>query len=183
MPRENSKLVLHATFASALWELEKRIAAAGLPLAVFETGRSPQRQSELYAQGRISGVGTPGRFVTRAKPWQSFHQFGLAADYVFFVDGKWTWNEPRPGAWDEYTKMAADVGLRTLSFERPHVELPMNMSLLQIGQYPPGGGEAWENWLDAQIEGWGHNAQTIDGITYPGAPPTPTGNLRPPLTA
>jgi hypothetical protein len=183
MPRENSKLVLHATFASALWELEKAIAGAGLPLQVFETGRSPQRQSELYAQGRVSGIGTGGKYVTRAKPWQSFHQFGMAADYVFNVDGKWTWDEPYKGAWVKYTQLAAAAGLRTLSFERPHVELPVNLSILSAGQYPPGGGAAWEDWLDAQVEGWGHDARMIDGITCPGAPAAPTTGARPPLEA
>src|SRR5215218_7087274 len=63
---------------------------AGLPLRIFEAWRSPERQRFLYAKGRT----TPGPIVTYAKAWQSYHQYGLAADFVGFVDGNWTWDLP-----------------------------------------------------------------------------------------
>lgn len=183
MPRDTDRSHLHPVFRVKLADLDAALASAGLPLQLFEAGRAPQRQQELYAQGRISGCGTFGKHVTNAKPWQSFHQFGLAADYVFFVDGKWTWNEPTPGAWARYTEIAAQVGLRSLSFERPHVELPVPLTSLQAGRYPDGGDQAWIDWLDAMVESWGSAARTVDGIVYPGAPPMPTADLRPPLVA
>lgn len=181
MARDTDRTHLHPTFRAALERLDAVIAQAGLPLQLFEGPRSPQRQQELFAQGRVSGVGTFGHHVTNAKPWQSFHQYGLAADYVFFVNDAWTWSEPTPGAWNAYTQLAASVGLRTLSFEKPHCELPLSLAALQSGTYPANGDQTWEDWLDSMIEGWGHVAQTIDGIICPGAPPMPTADARPPL--
>jgi len=181
MPRDTDRSHLHPVFRDKLAGLETALAAAGLPLLLFEGGRAPQRQQELFAQGRVPGCGTFGHHVTNAKPWQSFHQYGLAADYVFFVNGAWTWDEPTPGAWARYTAIASQVGLRSLSFERPHVEMPVSLSVLQAGHYPDGGDKTWTDWLDSMIEGWPHSAQTVDGITYPGAPPMPTAVLRPPL--
>lgn len=183
MPRDVDRSHLHPVFRAKLTDLDAALAAAGLPLQVFEAGRSPQRQQELFAQGRVSGCGTFGKHVTNAKPFQSFHQFGLAADYVFQVNGQWTWDEPTPGAWERYTAICAQVGLRTLSFERPHVEFPVSLQLLQIGKYPPGGDQTWIDWLDAQVESWGNASRTVDGIVYPGAPPMPSVDLRPPLVA
>jgi peptidoglycan L-alanyl-D-glutamate endopeptidase CwlK len=183
MPRTADPAFLHPSMRAACEHLENALKAKGIPLARYEGGRSPLRQLGLYSQGRVSGIGTSGKFVTRAKPWQSFHQFGLAADYVFQINGQWTWVEPEAGMWDEYTKTCEALSLRTLSFERPHVELPWNMALLGAGKYPPGGDESWKAWLDAQIESWGHDARDVNGITMPGAPPSPTQGERPPLAA
>jgi hypothetical protein len=40
--------------------------------------RTMEEQAKLYAKGRTSG----GRIVTKAKPGQSFHNYGLAFDWV-----------------------------------------------------------------------------------------------------
>ena len=41
---------------------------------IFETYRSPDRQTSMIAQG-----------VSKAGPWQSAHQFGLAVDFVPYM--------------------------------------------------------------------------------------------------
>lgn len=179
MARDTDRTHLHPTFLAALTTLEASLAADGIPLALFEGARSPFRQAELYAQGR--GTGPTGRTVTRAKAWQSFHQFGIAADFVFNVNGAWTWDEPRPGLWSRYTDLARAAGLRTLDFERPHVELPVALQPLQVGHYPPGGSDSWQAWIETQIEQWGQQARDVGGITHPAAPPL--GFDRPPLAA
>lgn len=61
---------------------------AGYPLRLFEGWRSPLRQQQLYALGRSE----PGAVVTRAKAWQSWHQFGLALDVAYFINKKWSWD-------------------------------------------------------------------------------------------
>jgi hypothetical protein len=179
MPRDTDRIHLHPAFRSLAAELDSRIAAAGLQMALFEGGRSPQRQGKLFGQGRVDGQGTPGHHVTNARPWASFHQYALAGDWVFNPNGVWTWNEPEPGQWEKYTDLAAAIGLRTLSFERPHAELPVSPSELQAGVYPAGGDDTWEAWIDAQIESWSA-PQMVLGVSV-AAPPAP--NQRPPLVA
>lgn len=44
--------------------------------------RSPATQDQLYSQGRTA----PGKVVTWAKGWQSYHQYGLAMDLVLLID-------------------------------------------------------------------------------------------------
>ena len=169
MPVDTDRMHLHPVLRSALAELDMRLRDLGIPLRLYEGARTPDRQAALYLKGR--GVGPAGQTVTKAKPWQSFHQFGLAADYVFFVDGKWTWKEPDEGMWDRYTLLAEAAQLRTLSFERPHAEWPSPLALLQVGHYPEGGDDSWRSWLETQVESWGHDYREVGGITMPGAPP------------
>lgn len=63
----------------------------GLMVHVFEGYRTLERQQELFDQGRNS----PGRKVTNARPYQSFHNYGLAFDLVFDGDDRdgiqWSW--------------------------------------------------------------------------------------------
>jgi peptidoglycan LD-endopeptidase CwlK len=180
MPRDADPAHLHPLLRNFLAELDPALAKAGVPLALYEGARSPFRQVELFAKGR--GVGTPGKTVTRARAWGSFHQYGCAVDYVFRINGAWTWDEPKPGMWGEYTQIASSIGLRSLSFERPHVELPLVLGDLQRGLFPPGGDDTWERWLEQEIERWGSEARTVGSQVHPGAPPLPSLNERPPLT-
>lgn len=179
MPRDNDPSHLHPLLRNFLHELDGELAAAGIPLALYEGARSPFRQVELYAKGR--GVGEPGKTVTRARAWTSFHQFGMAVDYVFWNGKTWTWEESKPGMWAEYNRIARGIGLRPLSFERPHVELPISLSDLQAGRFPVGGDETWERWIEQEIERWGSQPRDVAGIMHPGAPPLPTLDARPPL--
>lgn len=52
--------------------------ARGVPILVYETLRTEERQAELYAIGRTK----PGRIVTYARPGESNHQHGRALDAV-----------------------------------------------------------------------------------------------------
>jgi peptidoglycan L-alanyl-D-glutamate endopeptidase CwlK len=101
---------------------EKKILTAlaecqdqGYPLIIFETYRSPARQEFLYEQGRTR----PGKIVTKAKPWQSWHGFALAADVVFYDNKRFSWEGP----WDKVHNIFEQHGLETLSWEKPHVQI------------------------------------------------------------
>ena len=59
------------------------MAKNGHPVRLVEGYRSPARQTKLYNQGRT----TPGNIVTNAKAGQSFHNFGVAVDFVFRKEG------------------------------------------------------------------------------------------------
>lgn len=71
----------------------------GLKIRITEGYRSPERQAELYAQGRTK----PGRIVTFAKPGESYHQSRKAFDVCF------TGVNPYPND-DVKWKQLADIG-------------------------------------------------------------------------
>lgn len=138
--------LLRPDFADRVARLIAKIRAEGIPLAVFETVRPPARQIELYARGRDATKADFGRTVTKAKAYQSAHQYGLAVDFVFRdATGEWSWDEPEPLMWRRYTQLARSVGLETLSFERPHVQIdPFPLHAMQPG---PMDTTAWLEWL------------------------------------
>jgi peptidoglycan L-alanyl-D-glutamate endopeptidase CwlK len=77
----------------------------GYDMAILEGYRSPERQNSLAAAG-------PN--VTNAKAFQSYHQFGLAADCAFLRDGKLVISEKDPWAmrgYRLYGEVAESVGL------------------------------------------------------------------------
>jgi peptidoglycan LD-endopeptidase CwlK len=76
--------------AKALAEKFKRqCAAEGIDILFTSTKRDNECQAMLYAQGRS----TPGNRVTNAKPGESFHNYGVAFDFVPLVGGKPQWED------------------------------------------------------------------------------------------
>jgi peptidoglycan L-alanyl-D-glutamate endopeptidase CwlK len=117
---------------------------------LFEGYRSPRRQQLLYAQGRT----LPGPVVTRALPWKSYHQYGLAADFVLFENGQWSWDTSGAKAawWKRLTGIGRELGLEPLSFEMPHLQLAgLKIEDLAIGRYPAGGDATWKTALDSAL--------------------------------
>jgi peptidoglycan L-alanyl-D-glutamate endopeptidase CwlK len=77
----------------------------GYDMALLEGYRSPERQNKLAALG--SGV-------TNAAAFQSWHQYGLAADCAFLRDGKLVISERDPWAmrgYQLYGEVAESMGL------------------------------------------------------------------------
>jgi peptidoglycan LD-endopeptidase CwlK len=77
----------------------------GYELALLEGYRSPERQELLRGRGSS---------VTQAGAFQSYHQYGLAADCAFYRDGKLVISEKDPWAQRGYELMgevAESVGL------------------------------------------------------------------------
>lgn len=54
---------------------------------ITDTFRSIKRSNELYAQGRTA----PGPVVSNAKGGSSYHNYGLAIDFVNQINGKEIW--------------------------------------------------------------------------------------------
>ena len=149
--RDVSTEVLHPTFRTALRRLVKDLEQNEIPLFVFEAFRSPVRQAYLYSQGRTR----PGKIVTYAKAWHSYHQYGLAVDMVFGGPGRWTWSEPKKGMWKRYHELAKTHDLMPLSFETPHVQLAGTSSnALSEGRYPDGADDVWAENLASAIAAW-----------------------------
>jgi peptidoglycan LD-endopeptidase CwlK len=93
----------------------------GYQMAILEGYRSPERQDML------SKMGTQ---VTSAKAFQSYHQYGLAADCAFLRDGKLVISEKDPWAMKGYAlygEVAESLGLtwggRWKMMDFGHVEL------------------------------------------------------------
>jgi hypothetical protein len=159
--RETDLTQLHPSVRDAVVKVMAELGRENIPFRVFEAVRSPVRQRWLYAQGRSR----KGAKVTGADAWSSFHQYGLAVDFVLFVDGAWSWDDsgPRAAWWARLHEIGQKHGLRPLTNEKPHLEIAnWKMSDLKAGRYPPGGDRSWADALSARIAAWG-----------PGAPPAP----------
>jgi peptidoglycan LD-endopeptidase CwlK len=169
--RNNDPALLHPRLRAAMSALLSDLASERIPLRLFEGWRSPERQAALFGQGRVAGMGKPGKHVTRARAWGSFHQYGLAADLVFWVNDGYSWKEPAPGMWKRYHQLARKQRLEPLSFEMPHVQLEdIAIDDLRAGRYPPMGDDSWAANLDGAILAWGTTDRKVHGLAHPGAP-------------
>nr|WP_187363473.1 MULTISPECIES: M15 family metallopeptidase [Massilia] len=77
----------------------------GYDMAILEGYRSPERQNKLAAMGSS---------VTNAAAFQSWHQYGLAADCAFIRNGKIVISEKDPWAmrgYELYGEVAESLGL------------------------------------------------------------------------
>lgn len=164
---------LHPVFRRKLRALLAQLKAEGLPFRPFECFRSPQRQEWLYQQGRTR----PGAIVTRARPWESFHQYGLAADLVLHQDGRWNWEMGGRKArwWRRLHDLGREQGLEPLTFEFPHLQLAgVELAQLRAGVAPGGGDETWSDAMESAAATWAGT---------PASPPFQLPTMRPPLAA
>jgi len=109
--------LLYPPFAKKIQQGIERARVGGYDLMLFEGWRSPQRQSFLYAQGRSA----PGKIVTQSDAWESWHQYGVASDIVFDVNGEPSW----AGDFGIISDFFTSLGLRWLGSigDRPHYEV------------------------------------------------------------
>lgn len=88
----------------------------GYPIEFFETHRSPERQNFLFEQGRSK----PGKIITKSKAWESWHQYKLAFDIAYKINGKWSWE----GDFDKVAQFFIKRGFEWLSpFEKVHFQI------------------------------------------------------------
>lgn len=104
--------LLHPKVRNQFQELGNYLHGSALKFRLFEGYRSPIRQNYLFNQRPP---------VTKAKAWESAHNFGMAADFVWFDRGEWSWDDEHP--WDELRKAAKMFRLDVpISWDRGHVE-------------------------------------------------------------
>lgn len=125
MAADYSKLLanMHPSVRDVAKLFLEEATAAGLDPRLQETFRSQDRQAQLYAQGRTA----PGSVVTKAKPGQSNHNYGVAFDVVpGSVIGKPNW-APEDPAWGRLGEIGKKVGLEWGGdwkfVDRPHFQL------------------------------------------------------------
>lgn len=92
------------------------MALLGFPVRLVEGYRSIERQNELYAQGRTK----PGQVVTNAKGGESFHNYGVAVDFVFRKEG---YNAPKE-LWNTLGKVGKAQGFEWGGDWKGFVDLP-----------------------------------------------------------
>lgn len=125
--------LLHPKFRGVAYRLRDILTSdhqAGITktrFEVFETFRSPQRQADLLAKK-----------TTKAGPFESAHQFGLAIDFVPYITGDeanalaesigegvfpgWNWHSSHD--WEHLRKVAKRLSLVTIDWDKPHVQHP-----------------------------------------------------------
>lgn len=95
-------------------ELEHKYGNLPVLFKVFETYRHPYRQMDLYGTTKN----------TNARQYESAHQFGFAADFVVFDNGKWSWDLKHP--WPMLRDWAKRNGLDCpIEHDKCHVESPL----------------------------------------------------------
>lgn len=136
---DNDLSHLYPPFAEQVQRFLYKVNAAGLGAHVFEGFRSPERELELYARGRVYKGGKwlvihPELVVTRALPSLSLHAYGAAIDMAF--DGnhqkqgvQWNWedtdsiNRFHALPWSRLGQLGEQVGLEWAG-RWAHPELP-----------------------------------------------------------
>ena len=164
---------LHPAIRQSVQTIQRQLHSEGHPFEIFEAFRSPHRQAYLYAQGRTR----PGNIVTKAQPWMSYHQYGLAVDFVVKINGQWDWSDsgPSAAAWKRLHEVGRAQNMEPLSWETPHLQMAgLRIGDLHAGHFPPGGDASWAENLESAIAGW-------SGSPVP--PPAPPSVSRPPLAA
>lgn len=78
---------LHPKFRPSVqqaWEEAQAAMPPNVQIVIIQGLRSFAESDALYAQGRT----TPGDIVTKAKAGQSYHNYGLAWDFLMITNGK-----------------------------------------------------------------------------------------------
>ena len=173
--RYTSLELLHPKVRGKVEALVTDLAKDNIPMKVFESFRSPERQQKLFDQGR-RGPDADKPIVSNAEPWESYHQYGLAVDMVISKSGVNPWEtgtEETRAWWKRYHELAEKNGLEPLSFELPHVQLKgIRASQFLSGEEPGDGDTSWEENFVAALNRWPREPK----------PPIPGGE-RPPLSA
>ena len=118
-----------------------RLAHSCLDLEVRLTSgyRSAKEQNALYAQGRSE----PGQVVTNAKAGQSYHNYGLAVDFVIIHNNKTDYdlntdrNRNDIPDWQELGELGKALGFEWggdwNSFpDYPHLQMDFDLSIRQL---------------------------------------------------
>lgn len=115
MALSRSVKLLYQPLQKKVWAFLDECKKAGLPAKVFETYRTPSRQEELLQKR-----------TTRQGAWDSWHQYGLCFDVVFYDDKakNWYWES---SDWDKVGQIGKSLGLRwggdwTTFTDKPHFE-------------------------------------------------------------
>lgn len=120
---EQKVKTLRGDFAIRVSDWIRTCLDEGLLPYVYEGFRTNERQQELYEQGRTK----PGKIVTWARPGQSFHNYGLAVDWVPLelhkkAEGMYEAMWEAEHLYKKGQELASSFNMRPISKENPHLE-------------------------------------------------------------
>lgn len=135
---------LYPPFKEILMSMDKLIEAERLSAYPFCTFRSYDEQMIEYKKGRTFNEKTKlweitdiNAVITKAQPGLSFHQYGVAVDYVFDGDVvkpgiQWTWSAPEKkwldlGAVGKRFKLTWGGDWKMA--DRPHFEMNLGLDV------------------------------------------------------
>jgi len=145
---------LEPSFQELINNLLQRALDLQPEVGVFCGLRTFGQQDVLYTLGRTvkNRDGYPakpmGHIVTRARGGESWHNYGLAVDLVFRVNGKWSWDTALP--WNKIGQLAEEQGLewggRWKFLDLPHIQRVAGLEISEAKDlYSRGGLPAvWE---------------------------------------
>ena len=118
---------LHPAIRQRALDFLAKAKEQGIDLKITFGLRTFEEQQKIYDQGRTEVSKAKGeKIVTKAKPGQSFHNYGLAIDVVPIVKGKADWESK---IWSKIGEIGKSVGFSWggdwKSFkDLPHFEYP-----------------------------------------------------------
>lgn len=130
---------LHPTVKDKALKLQKIMLDKYKLVILFTQGfRTFTQQANLYSQGRTR----PGKIVTNAAAGHSYHNYGLALDFVPIVNKKASW--ARLDLFNSVGIEAERLGFKwggnfKSIKDRPHIELAFGLSIADLlsGKKPP----------------------------------------------
>jgi peptidoglycan L-alanyl-D-glutamate endopeptidase CwlK len=138
--------LLHPSIQSEVMAIYDEICSAlsGTAICRFtHTLRTFKEQNDLYAKGRT----LPGQKVTNAKGGESYHNYGLAIDFVIINNGQAVWSRgedfdgDKIPDWMEVVKIFKKYGwkwggdFKSIK-DYPHVEKSFGYSTKQLNALP-----------------------------------------------
>jgi hypothetical protein len=145
--------MLHPAFRDRALRTVARLNEEGIPFGIYEGLRGPWRQNHLYGSGRSR----PGRILTPVRAFESLHQYGLAADFVLALEGRWSWDaeEGQAHMWERLHAVGAEEGLVSKPAETPHLQLAdVSLDDLRAGRLPPGSDPSWTTAYAWMVDSW-----------------------------
>ena len=118
--------LLYPELARRWTAIDAQLAGQNITVRVTQGIRTWAEQDALYAQGRT----TPGQVVTFARGGESWHNYGLALDFVPMVKGVPMWTITHPW-WAATIAVARQWGLTSGSTwpapktDTPHLQLTL----------------------------------------------------------
>lgn len=132
---------LHPKVEKAKDQLIENSKKRGIEIKITQGIRSFGEQDQLYAQGRVK----PGEIVTHAKGGQSFHNYGLAIDFVVIDpntknptwDSQFDGNQNGKSDWIEVAEEGKKLGFKWGGDwqglkDMPHLEMTFGQSIWRL---------------------------------------------------